>query len=88
MLKNIQIKIVLIFLIIGIVMIGAMGYVNYASLQSLSERVLTSSGDNALIIQEYQGQLKIITLLTILVFALICVLIRYFCDKTSHFTNN
>lgn len=78
MLRNIQIKIILIFLIVGIIIIGAMGYINYTSLQSITAVDLVNVEEYSLMIQEYQGQLKIITLITIFIYTLICVLVGVF----------
>ncbi len=78
MLRNIQIKIILIFLIVGIIIIGAMGYINYTSLQSIITAQTENIEEYSLMIQKYQGQLKIITLITIFIFTLICVLVGVF----------
>lgn len=78
MLRNIQIKIILIFLIVGIIIIGAMGYINYTSLQSITAVDVVNIEEYSLMIQEYQGQLKIITLITIFIYTLICVLVGVF----------
>lgn len=81
MLRNIQIKIILIFLIVGIIIIGAMGYINYTSLQSITTSQTENIEEYSLMIQKYQGQLKIITLITIFIFTLICVLVGVFVTK-------
>ncbi len=78
MLKNIQIKIILIFLVLGIVIIAAMGYTNYMNLQTMVEKPISSIQEYTSMIQNYQEQLKIITLYTILIFTLICVLVGVF----------
>lgn len=74
MLKNIQIKIVLIFLIIGVLAIGIMGYINYTNLQS-SLNILEGSNID---ISSYQTNLKMSTITTIIIFTLICILARSF----------
>ena len=87
MLRSIQVKIVLMFLALGIVMIGLMGYVNYANLQRLSDEVITDSQDaDYVIIQEYQEQQKLITIYTILIFTLISLLVRDICYSKSNST--
>ena len=88
MLRNIQIKIVLIFLIIGIITIAAMGYINYANLQSVIEIESNNLQEFRNDLQIYQRQLKIITLFTILTFSTICVLVRSICNSKNNFTNN
>ncbi len=87
MLRSIQVKIVLMFLALGIVMIGLMGYVNYANLQRLSDEVITDNQDaDYVIIQEYQEQQKLITIYTILIFTLISLLVRDICYSKSNST--
>lgn len=88
MLRNIQIKIVLIFLIIGIITIATMGYINYANLQSVIEVESNNLQEFRNDLQKYHRQLKIITLFTILTFSTICVLVRSICNSKNNFTNN
>ena len=78
MLRSIQIKIVLIFLILGVVIISAMGYINYMNLQMMVEQPINSIQEYTSMIQNYQEQLKIITLYTVFIFTLICVLVGIF----------
>ncbi len=78
MLRNIQIKIVLIFLVLGIVIIGLMGYANYVSLQTMVEESVGSVEEYTYMIQNYQEQLKSITIYTIVIFTLICILVGVF----------
>lgn len=74
MLKNIQIKIVLIFLVIGILSIGIMGYVNYSNLNIPQD----SNVDSSLILNNYKTNLKTVVITTISIFTLICILARSF----------
>lgn len=37
MLRNIQERIILIFLIVGVLIIGAIGYINYQGIQNIQE---------------------------------------------------
>lgn len=78
MLRNIQIKVVLIFLVIGIVVIGALGYINYAEMQKLT------NGLDSEIILHYQSQIKFTTIVGIGLFSAICVVVRYFCNKSDY----
>ncbi len=78
MLKSIQIKIVLIFLILGIIMIGAMGYINFANLEQMSNEIARNNGEYEIIIQKYQEEIKIITIFTIAMFTFISVLVGIF----------
>lgn len=80
MLRNIQIKIVLIFLIIGIVIISVMGYIDYTSLKEMQFNMEEDVLEYNEMIQKHQEQLKIITLCTIVSFVLICLFVRSICD--------
>ena len=81
MLKNIQIKIILIFLVLGIIVIATMGYINFATSQIIVENLQNSAENYSYIIQNYQNSLKLITLCTILIFSIICVLVGIFVTK-------
>ena len=78
MLKSIQIKIVLIFLILGIIMISAIGYINFADLEQMSNEIAINNGEYEIVIQKYQEQIKVITIFTIAMFTLISVLVGIF----------
>lgn len=78
MLRNIQIKIVLIFLILGVAIIGVMGYANYMNLQSIITNSISSVDEYRTIIQAYQEQYKIMTMLTMLIFAFVGLLVGIF----------
>lgn len=86
MLKNIQIKIILIFLIVGVVIIGAMGYINYANLQKVIE--ITNDTAQIILLNDYQGNIKLVTIITMLVFIAICILARSFCNTKNNNSNN
>lgn len=78
MLRSIQIKIVLIFLILGLIIIGAMGYINYMNVQHILQNSMTNVEESTLIMQNYQEQILIITLSTMLIYTLICILVGIF----------
>ena len=78
MLRTIQIKIVLIFLILGIVIIGAMGYINYMNIQMIIEQSIQNVEEYTYMIQTYQEQLKQITIYTIIIFTMISLLVGIF----------
>lgn len=78
MLRNIQIKIVLIFLVLGIVIIGAMGYVNYINLENMTSQSINNIEGYRVVIQTYQEQSKIITIYTLAIFSMICLLVGVF----------
>lgn len=79
MLKDIQIKIVLIFLIIGAIIIGTLGYINYTSLSKILE-IMPSDTLEYADLAKYQGNIKVTTLCSILVFSLICIIVRSICN--------
>ena len=78
MLRNIQIKIVLIFLILGLIIIAGMGYTNYLNLQIIAQESAGNTQDAGIMIQNYQEQLKIITFSTMALFTLVCILVGIF----------
>ncbi len=78
MIKSIQIKIVLIFLVLGVIIIGSMGYVNYINLQSIIIGQVSNIEEYRMMIQEYQMQSEIITIITIVIFGMICLLVGIF----------
>lgn len=79
MLKDIQIKIVLIFLIIGAIIIGILGYINYVNLNQVLEIIPNETFEYANLLK-YQGNIKGMTLSAILVFSLICIIVRRVCN--------
>ena len=77
MLRNIQIKIVFVFLVVGVIIIGVMGYINYSN---LGKAIEAYSGDVPQELIRYYGNIKVITWCTMLAFMLVCTLVRSFCD--------
>lgn len=84
MLRNIQKTIILIFLVIGILTIGIVGYINYIGVQEIQE----SFSERNVLLDEYENQIKIVTICAILIFASMSIVIRNFCYKKDNFTNN
>ena len=78
MLRNLQIKIVLIFLVLGIIIIGVMGYVNHINLQNIIEQPINNIEQYRMIIQTYQEKAQLITMITIMIFTMICILVGIF----------
>lgn len=85
MLKNVQLKIILIFSILGIVLIGGLGSIFIYDLQNINVETIMQ-GEQA--IQEYQvlistqvQNMKMITIILISVFGLISILIGVFVAK-------
>ena len=81
MLRNIQIKIVLIFLVLGLVIIAAMGYINYLNLNIVMQETTGIVEQNAGIIPNMQNQILVITLSTMCIYTLICILVGIFISQ-------
>ena len=81
MLRSIQIKIVLIFLVLGLIIIAAMGYINYTNLQIVAGETIGTNEQSIAILQNMQNQIMIITLTTMCIFTLICILVGVFISQ-------
>ena len=81
MLKSIQIKIVLIFLVLGLIIIGAMGYINYMNLQLMEREMMEVTEQSTAIVSNMQNQILVITLSTMCIFTLICILVGLFISQ-------
>ena len=77
MIKSIQTKIILIFFIIGIIIIGALSFLNINSLKQIE----TANTEINTIIAEKTSQTLLIMAIAIGVFAIITVLVGYFIHK-------
>lgn len=85
MLKNVQLKIILIFSILGIVLIGGLGSIFIYNLQNINAETIAQSEQA---IQEYQllistqvQNMKMITIILLSVFGVISILIGVFVAK-------
>ncbi len=76
MLKNIQIKIILIFAVLGIVIITGLGIFYMFSLENLGITVTEKEA-----IESQINQIRTITLVTIGIFAFICIMVGLFVSK-------
>ena len=85
MIKSIQIKIVLIFLILGLIIIATMGYINYMNLQVVARETIGINEQSAVIVQNMQEKIMIITVSTMLLFTLICILVGIFISQKIEF---
>lgn len=80
MLKNVQLKIILIFSILGIMLIGSIGTIFILNLQSINPNIEEiQEYKNVISMQIYNA--KVITIILITVFGLICILIGIFVSK-------
>ena len=77
MIKSIQTKIILIFFTIGIIIIGALSFLNINSLKQIE----TANTEINTIIAENTSQTLLIMAIAIGVFAIITVLVGYFIHK-------
>lgn len=80
MLRNIQIKIVLIFMILGMLMLAFLGITFANQLQIINSEVLDGGNISDIVIMQLE-KTKIITLFTIVVFAVISIIIGAFLIK-------
>lgn len=55
-----------------------MGYINYMNVQHILQNSMTNVEESTLIMQNYQEQILIITLSTMLIYTLICILVGIF----------
>ena len=85
MIKNVQLKIILIFSILGIILIGGIGIIYALNLQSMDSQMLLQTQEE---FEQYQNlisnqinNIKIITLILISVFGFISILIGIFVSK-------
>ncbi len=83
MLKSVQIKIILIFFIIGIITISALSFAYINTLEGINLQILQNSiNDNINIeITNRIEQVKLITIIAIVVFSLITALVAFFVRK-------
>ena len=80
MLRNIQIKIVLIFMVLGMLMLAFLGITFANQLQIINSEVLNGQNVSDVVIIQLE-KIKIITLFTIVVFAIISIVIGAFLIK-------
>ena len=80
MLKSVQIKIVLIFTIIGILMIGAQGILFTLELGQI-ELAVKNNENIMQVIENQIVQTRILTLILLVIFSVICVLVGAFVTK-------
>lgn len=85
MLKNLQLKIILIFSILGILLIGSIGIVFIYNLQQINVEAITQNyqeiGQYQSLILEQIRNVRIITIILIFVFGFISILIGVFVSK-------
>ncbi len=85
MIKNIQTKIILIFFVLGILMIGSISLFNIVMLEKMNQSIMSESViDQAQFQQNIQMQIeqtKIISAIAIGIFAIITLLLGYFVSK-------
>ncbi len=79
MLRNIQIKIVLIFLCLGLIAILALSYINYSNMQDIIDEIPNNLNEYKFVMIDYQEHVKTATMYVITVFSCICILVRNIC---------
>lgn len=86
MIKSIQTKIILIFFVLGIIVIGALSFFHIGMLEKISEPILNGSyvmqqEELNNIIETQIAQTKVVTVIAIGIFAIITLLVGYFVSK-------
>lgn len=87
MIKKIQIRIIIIFLLLGITAIGVMGYLSCSNLQEMQSNIIENIEEYHSFLSNYQNQMKLLTFMTIGIFAFLCLLIRIFGNQQNDSTN-
>ena len=80
MLKSVQIKIVLIFTIIGILMIGVQGVLFTLELGQIQSAV-ANNGDIAYVIEQEMIRTRILSIILLVIFTIISVIVGVFVAK-------
>lgn len=87
MLRRLQIEIVLIFLIIGVIIIGTMGYVNYSGVKGTLVSKQIAEEEYLMMLVETQKNIKNTTIITIAVFSGLSIVFRNNCNRKSCISN-
>lgn len=66
---------------------GQFGYANYWNIEKAIYETANNSEQYSEMVSGYQNQIKVLTLGTIGVFSLACVLVRNFCYEGGYSTN-
>ena len=86
MIKNIQTKIILIFFVLGILMIGSISLFHIIMLEKMNQSLVTENAleqaEFQMQIQEQIGQTEIISIIAIGIFAIITLLVGYYISKS------
>ena len=86
MIKNIQTKIILIFFVLGILMIGSISLFHIIMLEKMNQSIVTENTleqvEFQIQIQEQIGQTEIISIIAIGIFAIITLLVGYYISKS------
>lgn len=80
MIKNIQTKIILIFFVLGILMIGSLSFFHITMLEKMNQSIVNENEVKEQI-QKQVEQTEVITVISIGAFAIITVLLGYFISK-------
>ena len=86
MIKSIQTKIILIFFVLGIIVIGALSFFHISMLERISQPILddsysTQQEELKNMIETQIAQTKVVTVIVIGIFAVITLLVGYFVSK-------
>ncbi|MCI9178095.1 MAG: cell wall metabolism sensor histidine kinase WalK [Clostridia bacterium] len=82
MIKSIQTKIILIFFVLSIVIIGTISFLHISMLEKIGEPISSTQEETYDLIEEQIIQTKVITVISIGIFAIITLLVGYFVSKS------
>ena len=82
MIKSIQTKIILLFFVIGIILIGTLSFLHIYMLNNMQQQVSSQIGSNEILIKEQVVQTEAIAIIAIIIFAIITLLVGYYVSKS------
>ncbi len=82
MIKSIQTKIILLFFVIGIILIGTLSFLHIYMLNNMEQQVSSQIESNEILIREQVVQTEAIAIIAIIIFAIITLLVGYYVSKS------
>ena len=90
MLRSIQIKIVMIFMILGILIIGSLGFFFVYNLNVIDETMMIDTmtvQDVKVLVENQMNYTKNVIFISLAIFTIIIFILRCFCCKGNYRTN-
>ena len=82
MIKSIQTKIILLFFVIGIILIGTLSFLHIYMLNNMQQQVSSQIESNEILIREQVVQTEAIAIIAIIIFVIITLLVGYYVSKS------